>query len=159
MLNRTVKEPRPLAELQRHGRTLYGELLKYSKVHPNPVKKQKYLKQIRADFRRYAAVQDPYKLEELIKKGTSRLGYIRMEIPAQLIPLKYRMQNLRNREKMDEMNKTTTTLSVDDDGKIAAGTLFIAYTHFSSYTNLHTTLNIRNINLDHQGKICELVRW
>jgi len=87
-------------------------------VHPNPVKKQKYLRQIRADFRRYATVRDEQKLEELVKKATSRLGYIRMEIPAQLIPLKYRMQTHRDAE---ALRSRSTTLSVDGDGKIAAG--------------------------------------
>eukprot|EP01084_Bolivina_argentea_P067253 122514_1 len=116
LLKQAASSPRSLKELQRHGRAIYKELLKYSKVHPNPVKKQKYLKQIRADFRRYSLLQDPRKIEDLLKKATSRLGYIRMEIPAQLIPLKYRMQNLRDAERT-----RTTTLRVDEDGKIAAG--------------------------------------
>lgn len=117
----TQSPPRSLPELQRHGLTLYKELLKYTRVHPNPIKKQKYLKQIRADFRRYAPIKDERKLEDMIKKGTSRLSYIRMEIPGQLIPLKYRMDNIRDYEALERQNKTTTTLSVDSDGKLAAG--------------------------------------
>eukprot|EP00485_Elphidium_margaritaceum_P023130 CAMPEP_0202713532 /NCGR_PEP_ID=MMETSP1385-20130828/55663_1 /ASSEMBLY_ACC=CAM_ASM_000861 /TAXON_ID=933848 /ORGANISM="Elphidium margaritaceum" /LENGTH=274 /DNA_ID=CAMNT_0049373911 /DNA_START=23 /DNA_END=847 /DNA_ORIENTATION=- len=122
-----------IVELRRHGLAVYKELLKYTKVHPNPVKKQKYLKQIRSDFRRYAPIEDATKLDQVIKKATSRLGYIRMEIPAQLIPLKYRMQNLRDLENL-HTRSGSTTLSVDSDGEIAASiSTLITKARFSNW--------------------------
>ena len=110
-----TQPPRSLEELRRNARVLYKELLKYTKVHPNAIKKQKYLNQIRTDFRRYQRLTDPVRIEDLLKKATSRLSYIRMEIPATLIPLKYRMDN-----KKRDQSGNITTLSIDENGEIAS---------------------------------------
>lgn len=110
---------------RRHGRALYKELLKYAQAHPDTTKRARYITQIRKDFHRHWGKEtDEKTADALLKKASSRLGYLRMQVPSSAIPIRYRMRHDRpNRNDITQTlpNDMNTTFSVSNEtGKVAA---------------------------------------